>query len=659
MPLSHTIKKELFSAINAQPDAFGSGYDEESLFEFISEIWDLENMPSSDSRYDNASQDIVQHTIRNHDWETDSLFLDHLNLAGDDDDIFIRFIEQILAPKYRKNGDEIRRFVLLIDPYLEKDGYKLAIEGYDGAKPVYKVYPREEVELLPAQTKKNTIPFFRQTRTGARADYTGHHAAPTTFPCFVLVFNDGWNDYSYQTSHYLYYYNSLTDVSNIGEVKIMFPDREMVTRIPDEFVALEGFCSLGQQMSYYTILKNLLGEDLDSVLFALKDVAFFPSLLEQFESHEKFINSMIRRDRVERLMRQARFVAYDYDLNRLYQFKYLFQPAYAEDGIQVSFDFDADENMPNRVMVLIGKNGAGKTQLLTSLPLNISRRRQDYFMPQAPKFSKVIAVSYSVFDNFELPHVDAEFNYVYCGLRDNEGRIIRMEDLERRFIDAWSNIIRLGRLNRWHQVLTNFLSRDIISNLHFVESPAGFGVRPSRQPDLEGFQYVKTRLSSGQSILLFIISEVTANIRLDSLILYDEPETHLHPNAISELVNSIYELVSEFESYCLFATHSPLVIREIPSKSVLVVDRDEDIPTVRKIGQESFGGNIASLIEEVFGNRSVIKSHEIIIDKLIKKQFDYDTILAMLRSDEIPVTLGTRLYIRSALKLRNEEPESF
>lgn len=283
----------------------------------------------------------------------------------------------------------------------------------------------------------------------------------------------------------------------------------------------------------------------------------------------------------------------------------------------------------------------------------------DHFIPQTPKFSKVIAVSYSVFDNFELPHVDAEFNYVYCGLRDSEGRIIRMEDLERRFIGAWSKIIRLGRLNRWHQVLANFLSPDIISNLHYIETKTGFGVRPSRQPDLDGFQYVKTRLSSGQSILLFIISEVTAHIRLDSLILYDEPETHLHPNAISELVNSIYELVTEFESYCLFATHSPLVIREIPSKSVLVVDRDEDIPTVRKIGQESFGGNIASLTEEVFGNRSVIKSHEIIIDKLIKKQFDYDKILAMLRSDEIPVTLGTRLYIRSVLKLRNEEPGSF
>ena len=35
-------------------------------------------------------------------------------------------------------------------------------------------------------------------------------------------------------------------------------------------------------------------------------------------------------------------------------------------------------------------------------------------------------------------------------------------------------------------------------------------------------------MSSGESSLLFIFCNIVANIRYDSLILFDEPETHLH-----------------------------------------------------------------------------------------------------------------------------------
>ncbi len=37
--------------------------------DFLARIYDLENMPSTDSRFSNAIDDIWQHTVNNDDWE--------------------------------------------------------------------------------------------------------------------------------------------------------------------------------------------------------------------------------------------------------------------------------------------------------------------------------------------------------------------------------------------------------------------------------------------------------------------------------------------------------------------------------------------------------------------------------------------------------------
>ncbi|MGZ6540169.1 MAG: AbiJ-related protein [Bacteroidia bacterium] len=127
MTISRDIKIDIFDVIKSQVNAFGVGNDPEILLEFINDIWQLKRMPSTDSRYSDAEGDFIQHMIRNDDWDIDHIFLSRLNLI-EDDDKFILFIENLLSAKYKVNSDEIIKFVLMIDPYLEKAGLKLAIE---------------------------------------------------------------------------------------------------------------------------------------------------------------------------------------------------------------------------------------------------------------------------------------------------------------------------------------------------------------------------------------------------------------------------------------------------------------------------------------------------------------------------------------------------
>jgi predicted ATP-dependent endonuclease of OLD family len=54
-------------------------------------------------------------------------------------------------------------------------------------------------------------------------------------------------------------------------------------------------------------------------------------------------------------------------------------------------------------------------------------------------------------------------------------------------------------------------------------------------------------------------------------LLFDEPETHLHPSIIFKLINTLNKLLDDYDSYLIIATHSPIVIQQIPSKKVMIL----------------------------------------------------------------------------------------
>jgi len=72
--------------------------------------------------------------------------------------------------------------------------------------------------------------------------------------------------------------------------------------------------------------------------------------------------------------------------------------------------------------------------------------------------------------------------------------------------------------------------------------------------------------------LITILSEIISNIEENSLILFDEPETHLHPNMIFKLLKVMYSLLDDNNSYLIIETHSPIVLQQIPSKNVQIID---------------------------------------------------------------------------------------
>lgn len=646
-------KSELIKVLEKEEMLFVNEDGVFFILEILNDIWDLENMPSTDPRYDNAYSDIDKHMVLNDDWSYHHLFTEILHVYQEDGK-FSALLEGLVSRKYRSNTDYIKLLVLIINPYLRKHDLTLAVQSYDNeGNEVYKIQNLSATKTIELPTNK--IPFFVTKIPLAREYSYSSHYTPQIFPSFVLVHNDGWNDYGYYTTYHLFYYQDAESRQKIGYVKIT--DGESVytnETLPEKFNVLpETYISLGQDFEYYESLKNALGNLFESVLFALNDCAFFHDIFERFEKNGIFNTSLIRDNRVEKNRREVKYKIYGYDLNNLYNFKYKFTPKYAADQIEIAFEFNRSRELTNRIYAIIGKNGTGKTQLISSLPLDISRKNDEVFEPRTPLFSKVIAVSYSIFDNFQIPENTISFSYIYCGLQkiiNGNKELLSIDEQILRFNTTCKSITEKLRDEQLYAILTNFIEEEILNE--FIIFNEGTKIL-----DFEKFLKIKDRLSSGQNILLFTITEIVANIRFDSLILFDEPETHLHPNAISQLMNLIHELVVSFDSFCIIATHSPLIIQELLSNHVFIIERKSNFPSIRKIGMESFAENLTNITEEIFGNKTVNRQFERIINELIGRGKNYEQIVELLQSDNIPLSLNARLFIKS--RLSYEEFELF
>nr|WP_256441397.1 AAA family ATPase [Acetobacter sp. P5B1] len=127
----------------------------------------------------------------------------------------------------------------------------------------------------------------------------------------------------------------------------------------------------------------------------------------------------------------------------------------------------------------------------------------------------------------------------------------------------------------------------------------------------------------------------------ESLVLFDEPETHLHPNAVANLFVVLTEILDQNASYAIVATHSPLVIQQIPSKRVLHFTREGGVTYADSLRFESFGEGISELTEHVFRTSEAESPYRDALD-LIARQMPLEQALALFSN---PLGMNAKAYL--------------
>jgi hypothetical protein len=135
MKISEITRRDVVDAILVQKVNWAGRLEEP---EFLSRLFDLNSLPSTDGRFSNAAGDIHQHRINNYDWEDHWVFYDdRFNLLNGDNEIFLNFLCETIHPVVRPDVVEGESLRQLYNEYLKNDGFQLVEKTRISGKPIY------------------------------------------------------------------------------------------------------------------------------------------------------------------------------------------------------------------------------------------------------------------------------------------------------------------------------------------------------------------------------------------------------------------------------------------------------------------------------------------------------------------------------------------
>ncbi|EKT4065498.1 abortive infection family protein [Stenotrophomonas maltophilia] len=133
--LSRTVRRNILDGLRMeQVNVFGVLPDPE----FLSRIFELRRLPSTDSRFKDAAGDIYQHRINNDDWDQYWVFDDdRFALLDGPADTFLRFLCEIVHPVVRPDRAETEKIVQHFNDQLRRAGWELVEEERIAGRPRY------------------------------------------------------------------------------------------------------------------------------------------------------------------------------------------------------------------------------------------------------------------------------------------------------------------------------------------------------------------------------------------------------------------------------------------------------------------------------------------------------------------------------------------
>jgi energy-coupling factor transporter ATP-binding protein EcfA2 len=538
------------------------------------------------------------------------------------------------------------------------------------------------------------MPLIPATTTTVRAifarDYTAAAEAALIRPYFAIVPHEtSWNDFGRFFGVRLWAFQSDDAVLQFG-MHLMFGGTAYTAIKLSEITATNAtvdvhplrnqFCSILNSLEEYRYFMDSWGFDLGiSTLRLLGDAVVTQiegidqariALIESTDFHL----AALRDDRTFAAYRRAAryFTPFRSDPvdDAATSFAIETTLTSAENRYETTFDYVPDPLSRNRISVLIGRNGSGKTQFL----LSCIRGLREYKMgaPQSsitfdppPVFSRVLVFSSVSSDPYPREINPWEgLDYHYCSMiaHQSEGPDALTSSLidclrdsgSLRFfqVSAFQQAGRLQLLERslqqlgiWDRIYLKLKEpHDDLGAQRFQESwyyPISHAPRLNEQRKLLLVQRVDWKappvmlqpdadairvLSSGEFAMLRFAAQAAANVERGCILLFDEPETHLHPNFISDFMDVLHVLVTATKSVAIIATHSAYIVREVPRQRAKVFSLEDRIVSIQSPRLQTFGASIDSISQFVFGDTNVSHRYQDIIREWVGTLPDGTTI---------------------------------
>lgn len=457
----------------------------------------------------------------------------------------------------------------------------------------------------------------------------------------AYLIRDNWDDYDFKTTFSLVYFDGERRRLDVGDVKIMRVGVEKgYTPIDETFTTLDQeCCSLGQAQEYYEALLQL-GEDLrHEILTGLRDVIWSPYIRAVVRDEVAYKVSLMRGIGESRF---AKFEAIVQDDAVLTSFNFRYE--FPDTDAAIDFEVTPNSLPPSNIHVVIGRNGVGKTRLLTSLSSLLRNGRDkrqglirfhpDVSATAKDQFANLITVAFSAFDKFDPPPSPAAgssrgmksgtksgIEYTYVGLkkriRKGGERAIGNKsdtDLREDFVQSAMHCLRSASRPRWQAAMSILEADPLFAALRLSE----LANLPSGDFENRASQLFESA-SSGHKVVLLTLTQLVELVSERTLVLVDEPEAHLHPPLVMAFVRALSDLLTKRNGVAILATHSPVVAQEVPSSCVSLMFRPGLHIQIERPEIETFAENLGALTREIFRVQVVESGHHKIIADVVAK----------------------------------------
>jgi hypothetical protein len=163
--ITDVTRRDIVDYISAAPIDWGGRLGD---LKFLARLYNLAELPSFDTRFSTADEDIFQHTVRNEDWEADWVFTDRrFNVMWAPDSDFLRFLAETVHPAVRPDTQAAREIVASYNHALLADGWMLEESAHLSGRPMFRpvevTSPTEVMtDLTGRREAKRNLPETRE-----------------------------------------------------------------------------------------------------------------------------------------------------------------------------------------------------------------------------------------------------------------------------------------------------------------------------------------------------------------------------------------------------------------------------------------------------------------------------------------------------------------
>jgi energy-coupling factor transporter ATP-binding protein EcfA2 len=336
---------------------------------------------------------------------------------------------------------------------------------------------------------------------------------------------------------------------------------------------------------------------------------------------------------------------------------------------KLSFRFTGSEIIPKRINILIGKNGLGKSQALNRFCRCALQHKNEKAIlrdesndSSRPMINRLIAIGTpgETSNTFPGEHLETQKLH-YRRVNLTRGSKVKLtQNLSNSLIQLVRSEDYIGEQSRW-EIFLESIDKAIDSNQIHILLKDGTSCPLKKLPGYSGEQHSlelwtnidsskepifvhndhKAPLSSGQ--LTFFKFAVYCSLMIENgcFVLMDEPETHLHPNLISDFVELLDTLLEKTGSYAIIATHSAYFVREVSREQVHIFKSDGTNISIEQPRLKTFGADIDSISEFIFEDNISNRMLKRIAEKAVNKSYD-----------EIKNEIGSEISYQALMSLR-------